>query len=315
METPGLLTIGTTDIQVQPLGVGTWAWGDRPYWGYGGKSYSENDVREAFFASVQAGVTLFDTAEIYGFGESERLIGAFRQHATMPVVVASKFAPYVWRLSPNAVQSALEGSLQRLGVQQIDLYQIHWPYTVLPIERLMDALADAVAAGKVRAVGVSNYSAEQMRRAHAALAKRGIPLASNQVYYSLLNRAPEVNGVLQACRDLNVTLIAFSPLTQGLLTGKYSPRNPPTGPRFLTFTMYKMREVERLVALMREIGEAHGKTPSQVALNWLIAQGNVLPIPGAKNAQQATQNAGALGWSLTRQEVETLDEASHMWRR
>jgi aryl-alcohol dehydrogenase-like predicted oxidoreductase len=182
---------------------------------------------------------------------------------------------------------------------------------------MMDALADAVAEGKIRAVGVSNFSAEQMYRAHEALARRGVPLASNQVYYSLLNRAPEVNGVLQACRELDTVLIAFSPLVQGLLTGKFGPNTPrPRGPRAFTHYTTDMQKLQTVLDLLRQIGQQHGdKKPGQVALAWLIAQGGVMPIPGAKNARQAAENAGALAIALTPDEQAALDEATRHWRR
>ncbi|MGH2368394.1 MAG: aldo/keto reductase, partial [Chloroflexota bacterium] len=225
------LQLGHTDVRISPLGVGTWAWGDRLFWGYG-RGYGDADLQAAFQGSLGAGVTLFDTAEIYGRGQSERLLGRFchaiaRDQVPQPVV-ATKFFPFPWRLRRQDLLRALRGSLQRLGLERVDLYQMHWPYAPVPIETWMDALADAVEAGLARAVGVSNYNVKQLRRAHAALARRGVPLASNQVQYSLLHRRPERDGVAQACRDLGVTLIAYSPLELGLLTGKYTPDTPPS---------------------------------------------------------------------------------------
>ena len=173
--------------------------------------------------------------------------------------------------------------------------------------RDLDAL---VASGKVRAVGVSNYNVDQMRRAHAALAKRGVPLASNQVEYSLLQRAPEQTGLLAACRELGVTLIAYSPLARGLLTGKYRPDRPAQGLRRIMFSKGRIAAIQPLTDLLLEIGERHGdKTPGQVALNWVICKGAV-PIPGAKSSKQAEENAGAIGWRLTEAEVAALDAAS-----
>ena len=180
----------------------------------------------------------------------------------------------------------------------------------------MDQVADAVEAGKVKAVGVSNYSAEQMREAHAALAKRGIPLASNQVEYSLLHRQPEVNGVLDACRELGVTLIAYSPLAGGALTGKYSATQRARGLRRFqpNFSKKGMDTVQPVIALLRQIGERCEKTPSQVALRWLIENPLVLPIPGAKNGKQASDNTAALTFSLTPEEVKALGQATMPWR-
>jgi len=301
--------LGFGELHISPLGVGTWAWGDRLYWGFG-RGYTETDLQAAFEASLAGGINFFDTAEIYGRGRSERFLGQFLRHADRPVMIATKFFPYPWRWRRESLLRALRGSLERLGLDRVDLYQIHWPNPPVPIETWMHGLADAVAAGLARAVGVSNYNPEQTHRAHAALAERGVPLASNQVQYSLLHRRPERNGLLATCRQLGVTLIAYSPLAMGLLTGKYTPENPPPGVRGRRFNRKLLSRIQPLLALLREIGEAHGgKSPAQVALNWVICKGAV-PIPGAKNARQAQENIGALGWQLTDEEMAALDAAS-----
>lgn len=206
--------------------------------------------------------------------------------------------------------------MARLGRTNVDLYQHHFPAKRVDIPRLMGLLADAVAAGKVAAVGVSNYSAEQMRIAHAVLAERGVPLASNQVQYSLLHRQPETNGVLDTCRELGVTLIAYQPLASGALTGKYLAGVRPRGfRRFMpAFRRNRQESVASVVALLREIGAHHGTGPTQVAIRWLIENDSVLPIPGAKNAAQAVANAQALSLSLSPDEVEALDRATMAWR-
>jgi len=320
-DTTGQITLGASGITVAPLGVGTWSWGDARFWGYG-REYGRAEITDAFAASVAVGITLFDTAEVYGQGESERLLGALiRERGTepgAPPVIATKFAPLPWRFGARSLRRALDASLERLGVARVDLYQIHFPYSLIGIPTLMDALADAVADGQVGAVGVSNYGAEQMRRAHEALARRGVPLATNQLQYNLLARRPERDGTLAACRELGVTLIAYSPLAQGLLTGKYHAGGPtPSGFRRWQ-PLFRGRDARRLAGLLdllRGIGEDHGgKTPAQVALNWLIAQGTV-PIPGAKNRAQASGNAGALGWALDAAEVAALATASRHWQR
>ena len=198
------------------------------------------------------------------------------------------------RSTAEDMPRALEASLARLGRPVVDLYLHHFPAKRVDIPRLMGLMADAVDAGKVRAVGVSNYSAEQMRIAHAALADRGVPLASNQVEYSLLHRQPETDGVLDTCRELGVTLIAYQPLASGALTGKYLAGNRPAGlRRFMPLFRRNRREsLASVVALLREIGDRHGTGPTQVAIRWLIENNSVLPIPGAKNATQAVANAG-----------------------
>jgi len=301
--------LGNTDIDISPMGIGTWAWGDTVMWGYG-KSYSDADVRAAFDATVATGINFFDTAEVYGLGRSEKLLGQFIRESGQTFVVATKFMPFPFWLTKNALRRALRHSLKRLGMARVDLYQMHFPLPPVPIETWMEAMAEAVEAELVRAVGVSNYDMKQMGRAHTALAKRGIPLASNQVFYSLLHRDPEFNGVAQLCQDLNVTLIAYSPLEKGILTGKYTPDNPPSGPRKRIYSHEYLQKVQPLIVMLRDFGEAHGgKSPAQVALNWTICKGAV-PIPGAKNVRQVQSNAGALGWRLTDDEVAALDELS-----
>lgn len=312
-------TVGLADeLGVAPLGVGAWAWGTTRLWGYG-KEYDRRDVGEAFRESVAAGVTLVDTAEIYGNGASERIIGELLREGGFDgtPAIATKFAPLPYRFGARSLLDALDKSFVRLGVVTVDLYQVHFPNPLFRIEGLMDALAEAVKEGKVRHVGVSNYSAEQMKRAHERLASHDIKLASNQVEYSLLKRTPETNGVLDACRDLGVTLIAYSPIAQGLLTGKYGPGDRPAGlvRRFgKSFGEKNLRKIEPVVDVLREIGDAHGKQPAQVALNWLVTRRNTLPIPGAKNGRQARQNAGALGWTMTDREAEKLELATLGWR-
>lgn len=309
------VTLGASGIRVGAVGVGAWSWGDRWYWGYG-RSYGIDDVRGAFDESLRAGATLFDTAELYGFGRSERILGAFvRDLSPRPArergpIVATKYLPVPWRpRTRKNLLRALRRSLERLGFDEVDLYQVHWPVRPAMIDPWTDGLVAAFEAGLVRSVGVSNYSVDQMRRTHDALAKRGIPLASNQVAYSLLDRGPELNGVLDACRELGVTLIAYSPLAEGLLTGKFRPGAGPSGYRGWRMRNL-VRQVQPIVKELRAVGAAHGgKTPGQVALRWLVEKG-ALPIPGAKNAIQATENAGAMGWSLDEEEIARLEEVA-----
>jgi aryl-alcohol dehydrogenase-like predicted oxidoreductase len=183
---------------------------------------------------------------------------------------------------------------------------------------LMEALAAEVKRGRIGAIGVSNYSASQMREAHQLLAAQGVPLAVNQMPYSLLGRQIETNGVMDAARELGITILAYSPLAQGLLTGKYTLENytTPTGARRLDprFSHDGLEKIMPVINSLKQIGEKRDRTPAQVALNWLIAQGNVIPIPGAKNADQARQNAGALGWSLDESEIAELDQITRSYR-
>ncbi len=295
------------------MGLGTWAWGDRTMWNYG-HGYSEIDIEQAFHVSLSAGVTFLDTAEIYGGGRSERFLGQFLKSTKIPVMIATKFMPFPWRLSRGSLMRSLDYSLERLGMEKVDLYQIHFPFPPMPVEFWVEGLSTAVKSGKTRAVGVSNYSKIQMQKAYTILSKYEIPLASNQVEYHLLNRTVEKNGLLDRCKELGVRLIAYSPLAKGLLTGKYSLESPPPGLRSRQPSS-RMMALPGLIALMTEIGEGYqGKTPSQVALNWLICKGT-LPIPGAKTAKQAEQNAGAIGWKLTSEAVKALDDASDKFTR
>ena len=192
-----------------------------------------------------------------------------------------------------------------MGLERVDISQIHGPISLRGHGALAEALAAAHQEGLVRAVGVSNYSVSETKKFDAALRERGLRLASNQIEFSLLRTAPEKSGLLATCKQLGVVPLAYSPIGQGRLTGKYSAENPPPDSR--NFSAHPMEKVDAVVKELRRVGEANGgKTPSQVALNWIIAKGAV-PIPGAKNREQAEQNAGALGWSMGLDDVASLD--------
>jgi aryl-alcohol dehydrogenase-like predicted oxidoreductase len=280
-------------------------------------TFTRDTIREAWDASIDAGVTLIDTAEIYGGGESERIIGSLLADdpgRAARAVVATKFMPSPQKLDVRrSLLRATRASLSRLGLASVDLYQIHGPVSLRSHAALADALAAAHGEGLVRAVGVSNYSAAETRSMARALERRGLRLATNQIEFSLLRRAPETTGLLAACADLGVVPLAYSPIGQGRLTGKYSAANPPPGKR--NFSNHPMEVVDGIVAELRAIGaDRGGKLPSQVALNWVIAKGAV-PIPGAKNRGQAEENAGALGWQLDGDELERLDRVALPGRR
>ncbi|KAJ1287705.1 hypothetical protein BS78_02G031500 [Paspalum vaginatum] len=314
-EDGGKVALGGSGVAVTKLGIGAWSWGDTTYW----NEFQWDDrklkaAKGAFDASIDCGITFFDTAEVYGAGvsgaiNSESLLGRFikerQQKEQVDVAIATKFAALPWRFGRGSVISALKASLDRLGVSSVELYQLHWP-GIWGNEGYLDGLGDAVEQGLVKAVGVSNYSEKRLRDAYDRLKKRGIPLASNQVNYSLIYRNPEDNGVKAACDELGITLIAYSPIAQGALTGKYTSDNPPKGPRGRIYTPEFLTKLQPLINRIKEIGGNYGRTPTQVVLNWLVCQGNVVPIPGAKNAEQAREFAGALGWSLTGEEVEEL---------
>jgi aryl-alcohol dehydrogenase-like predicted oxidoreductase len=313
-------TLGLSSLTVPRLGLGAMTWGEPQglarfhpaTMAYGGAHGYEEEKR-ALEASLEAGINLVDTAAFYSAGASETRVGELAQGTD--VLIASKF-PSGLRFRADDFPHELAASLNRLGRPNLDLYQHHFPGRV-SIPDLMNHMADAVEAGKVIAVGVSNYSAVQMRQAHAALGARGVPLAANQVEYSLLHRQPETNGVLDACRELGVTLIAYTPLAGGMLTGKYTAENRPTGFYRRVLPRYHRKSLDAIqpvVGLLREIGDRYSKTPSQVALRWLIENPIVLPIPGAKNGRQAASNAGALSFSLKAEEVAALSDATRAWR-
>ncbi len=311
---PDRYTLSGADVSIPPLGVGTWAWGDRSTWGMGGydTDLTLESIREAWNASVDAGVTFFDTAEIYGSGESERIIGgllAADPQRARSAVVATKFMPMPWKVNVRgALLKSLRASLDRLGVPAVDLYQIHGPISLRSHSAMAAALAAGHREGLVKAVGVSNYSEAETRSMAEALGGHGMKLATNQIEFSLLRRSPELSGLIAACHELGVVPLAFSPIGQGRLTGKYTASNPPPGKR--TFSNHPMEVVDRVVAELRQIGEKHGgKTPSQVALNWVMAKG-VVPIPGAKNRHQAEENAGSMGWEMDGDDLARLDETA-----
>jgi aryl-alcohol dehydrogenase-like predicted oxidoreductase len=299
-------SLGVSGIKVSPLGAGTNRWAQ-------GKN--DEAVFQVFQSLVDAGVNFFDTAEVYNSGRSERLLGACLQRDHRPVVIASKFAPLPTRLTRRQFMNALDASLSRLGVQTIDLYYIHFPYSLLSIETLMDMMAQAVEAGKIRAVGVSNFNANQMRRAATRLARYRIPLAANQVRYSLVHRQPEENGVLDACRELNVALVAYRPLERGRLKSNTVPGAPSGSPSTGGKGRVTSKE-EVLQETLRAIAQQRAKGISQVALNWLLRRDeHVIPIPGTTNRLHALENADHLSWELSHDEFAAIDQASSTWKR
>jgi len=311
--------LGRSDVRVSRLGLGVMVWGEASGLqqvmpakiAYGGTDAANEQA--AFEATLAAQVNFFDTAAMYSGGASERRLGELAQGKE--IVIATTF-PRTPMARAQDMPYALDVSLRNLQRTSVELYQHHFPSRRVDISALMGLMADAVEAGRVKAVGVSNYSAAQMRTAYQALAERGIPLASNQVQYSLLHRQPEANGVLDTCHELGITLIAYQPLASGALTGKYLDGGRPAGIRRFRepFRGSTFHAVQPVVTLLKLIGDRYGKTPGQVALRWLLEQENVLPIPGAKNADQAAHNAGALSFALTPEEINYLNDATKVWR-
>lgn len=259
------------------VGIGAWSWGDRSgYWGYG-REYGKTESSDAFRALLAADLDFIDTAEVYGFGKSEEFLGEFIKETKSDPIIATKFPPLPWRLTKDSVPIALRASLKRLQLDKVGLYMIHWPgflVNALSNEAYVEGLGLCFEQGLTDAVGVSNFNKDRLKKAHETLQKRGIPLASNQVQYSLLYRKPETNGVMELCKELGITLVAYSPIAQGLLTGKYKQGNNPSGPRGAMINDQRIREVQSLLEAMTLIGEGHGgKTPAQVAINWVLCKG------------------------------------------
>ncbi len=295
--------LGKTNIQISPIGLGTWAWGERWVFGAG---YKESELQAVYEQSLKSGINFFDTAEVYGMGKSERLLGRFLHNNNYATpVIATKFNPRM-RFSKNALGKALKNSLKRLGLEKVDLYQIHNPGK---INQWVNAIGDVFESGLVRSVGVSNYNPDQFREAYEILDKRGIKLASNQMHYSLLFRKHEFDGLLKMCKELNVTFLAYMPLAQGALTGKYTPDNLPKGLlRRITYRKGLLKKVQPLISLMREIGLKYGnKNPSQVAINWVICKG-ALPLVGVNNIKQLEEVLSAIDWRLLDEDILKLDD-------
>lgn len=308
--------LGATGLEVSALGMGTNRWSIK----------EDTHHLHVFQAALDHGVTFFDTAEVYMGGESERMLGECMGLDRRPVVVATKFAPLPTRVSRHTVIDALDASLSRLNMETIDLYYVHWPRPMMNINTLMDMMALAVRIGKIRAVGVSNFSARQMRQAAGRLARYGIPLAANEVHYNLLHREPETNGVLDACRELNVALVAYKPFERGLLKIQESADEAGqvasewARPGFLSAfnrrEHLRREQVAVLQATLKEIAQGRQKTMSQVALNWLLQRDeHIIPIPGSTSVVHVIENAGALSWRLSEDEFAALDTVSRPWKK
>jgi len=305
-------------LDLPPMGLGCWSWGDSFFWGYNPKN--DGDLKVVFdYAVKNYSPVLIDTAEIYGFGRSESLLGEFSSGISdEQTVMATKFAALPFRTKPENVLKAAQASVNRLGGKPIDLYQIHFP-NAYANEEYWDGMAQAYEQGLIKAVGVSNYGVDAVRACHAALAKRGIPLASNQIQYSLLYRYPEQNGLLEACNELGVQILAYSPLALGLLTGKYATSEDIEknlqGPRKKLFAQtVEKPQFQSLLTTMKEIAQSHSTedrivTLPQVAINYCRSKGTI-PIPGARTLRQVQSNYEALQWDLTETEVAKLDSVS-----
>jgi aryl-alcohol dehydrogenase-like predicted oxidoreductase len=282
----GQFRLGASQIMIKgELGVGTWAWGEKlGKWGTYVPTRDDPVLQKTFLTALNAGVELFDTAEVYGPYRSEELLGIFEHAENRTAFVATKYLPFPSHLRAQTLSNHLTASLRRLQRTHVDLYQIHGMLpSVRSVETWMAQLAIEFKAGRIKAVGVSNFTHDQLQRAYNALQAAGVPLASHQIEYSLLRRKPELDGMIDLCKKLDVAVIAYSPLAMGRLSGKYGSKNPPPSGR--QFGNIDMASLDKIVDAMKAIATRLGKTPAQVALNWVICKG-CFPIIGAKNDQQ-----------------------------
>ena len=314
-----LRKLGKSDLMISPIGLGCWQFSKGGNWG--GKFWPVLDdevILEIVRTSLEGGINWFDTAEAYGKGNSERnLAGTLSTIGIKPgeVGIATKWWPFL-RTAAN-LNKSIDERLQCLAPYPIDLYQVHQPWGFSSIEKEMEGMARLVKTRKIKYAGVSNFSAKQMRRAWEALHKHGINLVSNQVRYNLLDRRIETNGVLETAKELGITIIAYSPLAQGLVTGKFHD-NPDliskTGYR-RHFPQFKPKGLEKsrpVIEVVKELAVKYGVTPSQIALNWLINFNGetVVAIPGASKIKHAEENIGAMTFRLTEEDMAKLDNVS-----
>ncbi|KAL8538124.1 hypothetical protein ACS0TY_000181 [Phlomoides rotata] len=306
-------------LSVSPMGFGTWAWGNQLLWGY--QESMDFELQQIFNLAVENGINLFDTADSYGTGklngQSEKLLGKFirefegNKKVRDNIVIATKFAAYPWRLTPNQFVDACKSSIDRTQLESFGIGQLHWStanYAPLQERALWDGLVAMYDKGLVRAVGVSNYGPKQLLKIHDYLKARGVPLCSAQVQFSLLSMRRDQMEVKDICDSLGIRVIAYSPLGLGMLTGKYSPSNLPSGPRGFLFRQI-LPGLEPLLDSLKEIARKRRKTISQVAINWCISKGTI-PIPGVKTIEQAEDNLGAIGWQLSSDEMLQLEFAA-----
>jgi aryl-alcohol dehydrogenase-like predicted oxidoreductase len=297
-----------TPKPISKIGLGAWQFGSRE-WGYGPEY--EGTAAAIVRRALELGVTLFDTAELYGFGRSERILGAALGDERSKVVVASKIFP----LLPTApvVQQRAVASAVRLGVSLIDLYQVHQPNPVVSDRSTMRGMRALQEVGLVGEVGVSNYSLNRWRVAEEWLGRR---VLSNQVQYSLIARGPE-DDLLPYAEKAGRLVIAYSPLAQGFVSGRYDAKNPPSGAVRRANPLFLPENLERgagLLATLRDVAEAHDATPSQIALAYLIRHPSVVAIPGASSVEQMERNAAAADIDLADDEHAALAGAARAFR-
>ncbi len=290
------------------IGLGTWQFGSKE-WNYG-RGYEEKESAAIVNQALDLGVNVIDTAEAYGWGRSERAVGRAISSRRDEVFIATKVFP-VMPVEP-VIRDRARRSASRLGVQSIDLYQIHWPNPVIPLNLTMRAMASLQKSALVRNVGVSNFSLALWQQAERFLSGK---VLSNQVRYNLLDRRIE-NDVLPWAEETGHVVIAYSPLAQGLLSGRYSRDNIPAGLRAYTaaFQPQNLDRAEPVIETLKRIALEHGATPTQVALAWLISKPNVVVIPGAGSVSQLRANVESAQLDLTDENINELNDVSSGYR-
>jgi aryl-alcohol dehydrogenase-like predicted oxidoreductase len=302
--------IDVAGMRVSVIGLGTWQFGSRE-WGYG-RDYAESEAGRIVNRALDLGINLIDTAEIYAFGRSERIVGQAIAGRREEAFVATKLLPVL--PLPAVVVDRARRSRQRLGVDAIDLYQVHWPNPVVPDRLAAEGLRRLLDEGVVRNVGVSNYPLARWQAFEAAL---GRPVVSNQVSYSLVARAPD-RDIVPWAQANDRLVIAYSPLAQGFLSAKYDPANLPGGVRAANplFLPDNLARAAELFEALRTVAKNHDATPAQVALAWVVRRPNVVAIPGAASVEQLERNAEAadLAAAITPDEDAMLTDASDRFR-
>jgi len=314
--------LGRTDIEIMPIGLGVmqFSGGGKGIMGRMFRNLTTEEKNAIVGAALDGGINWFDTAELYGAGHSEKGLSMALKAARAEdneVVVGTKWFP-ILRAAGN-IPKTIDERIRYLNGYTIDLYMVHQPWGFSSPEAEMAAMADLVEAGKIRSVGVSNFSAKGMRRAHKALQERGLPLAVNQVHYSLIHREIETNGVLETAKELGITIIAYTPLAYGLLTGKYHKAPELLRQAMLFRRLMIRRNLERsrpVVNALEEIASRYEVTPGQVALNWLVNfhGTSIVAIPGASKVEHAQQSSGAMHFALSEEELSKLDEVTREFR-
>jgi aryl-alcohol dehydrogenase-like predicted oxidoreductase len=302
------LSAGTT-TRISRIGLGAWQFGSAE-WGYG-RDYAEQEAGAIVRRAVELGVTLFDTAEIYGFGRSERILGAAIGEDRESVFLATKLFPLL-PVAPVVEQRAV-ASANRLGTRWLDLYQVHQPNPVVRDGTIMRGMRALQRVGLVSEVGVSNYSLDRWRAAEQALGSR---VLSNQVRYSLVDRSPD-QYLLPFAESTGHIVIAYSPLAQGLLSGKYDRDHRPANRIRASSPLFLPENLDRaggLIATLREVADAHAATPAQIALAWVIHNPAVVAIPGASSVGQLESNVAAADIDLTEDEYQALHAAAVRFR-